>query len=95
MEEIFYALLSTEEKIVYQMRRQERSTYWLARQTNKSQSYCYRVLSGKGERKIELNQDFLTLVNMALPGFDFTLNLLPHEQLDKEKEMAQNILPHK
>jgi hypothetical protein len=80
MEAAFNAYLTTEEKILAKMKEFECSTYWLSRKTGRSQSYCYSVLCGKGERKVELTPEFLDLVNAAFPGCNFTPNPLPHEQ---------------
>ncbi len=81
MEAAFNSYLTTEEKILAKMKEYECSTYWLSRKTGKSQSYCYRVLCGRGKRKVDLTQEFLDLVNEAFPGCNFTMNILPHEQV--------------
>jgi len=79
MERAFNAYLTTEERIIEKMKQDERSTYWLGRKLGKSQTYCYRLLYGKGEKKIELTDEILSAINEVFPGSNFSI-LLPHEQ---------------
>lgn len=72
-----------EEIILDKMKEQERSTHWLARQLELSQSYVYRTLIGPGKAKKDLTEDFRAGVKRIWPEVLFNGELpLPHEQIE-------------
>lgn len=55
MEAAFKDYMTTEEKILEVMKNEERSTSWLARKIEKSQTYVYRLLIGPDNLKKGIN----------------------------------------
>lgn len=80
-----------EEIILDKMKEQERSTHWLARQLDVSQSYVYRVLIGPGDAKKDLTADFKSKVKSIWADVIFNgERLLSHEKLEADKQSLKD-----
>ncbi len=83
----------TDEEIVLErMKQEERSTHWLHRKTEMSQSYIYKVLIGPAKDKKPITDEFRQLIKQVWPDILFNHELdFPHEKLEKDKLDAKNL----
>lgn len=73
------------------MKRETRSTYWLAKRLGKSQTYVYRMLVGPTKSKLPLAKDHLEEIKKIWPSDDFSEPKLSHEVYDDLKEKAKEL----
>lgn len=70
MEKAIYSEFSLEERILDRMKKEGRSSYWLAAQIRRSQTYVYTRLCGPVDRKMPLTKDFLAKISEVWPDLD-------------------------
>lgn len=91
MEKEIYQQFSVEEKVLTVMKREQRSTYWLAKKWGKSQTYVYRMLIGPGKKKKALTKELLDLIKGIWPNDDFSEPKLSHDIYEELKEKAKDL----
>jgi hypothetical protein len=80
-----------EEIILERMKKEERSTYWVARKIEMSQGAVYRILIGPAKYKQKITDGFKNSIKEIWPDLLFNHELpLSHEKLESDRQSLKD-----